>query len=117
MGKVINVKFKTSKRSLKDRISYKFNEIKIWMLQHPELVIAAIPVVVKTGSEIVKFAATKNVQRKEQQLKEFYCYDRSLGHYWKLRRELSNDEWVEIDKRKVNGERLGDILDSMKVLK
>ena len=53
---------------------------------------------------------------KEQDLKDLYCYDRSLGHYWKLRRELTNDEWLEIDKRKKEGERLSDILDDMKVL-
>ena len=41
---------------------------------------------------------------KEQNLKDLYCYDRSLGHYWKLRRELTNEEWLEIDKRKKNGE-------------
>lgn len=54
---------------------------------------------------------------KEKDLKDLYCYDRSLGHYWKLRRELTNTEWVEIDKRKNNGERLSDILSEMKVLK
>lgn len=48
--------------------------------------------------------------------KHLYCYDRSLGHYWKLRRELTNEEWLEIDKRKKNGERLSDILDDMRVL-
>ena len=53
---------------------------------------------------------------KEQTLKDLYCYDRSLGHYWKLRRELTNEEWLEIDKRKKNGERLSDILDAMRVL-
>lgn len=53
----------------------------------------------------------------EEELKDLYCYDRSLGHYWRLRRELSNKEWLEIDQRKKNGERLADILDEMKVLK
>ena len=56
-------------------------------------------------------------QNKEKDLKDLYCYDRSLGHYWKLRRELTNSEWVEIDRRKSNGERLADILEELKVLK
>ena len=55
--------------------------------------------------------------KEEKQLKNDYCYDRSLGHYWKLRRELTNEEWIAIDKRKRNGERLGDILAELKVLK
>ena len=54
---------------------------------------------------------------KEKNLKDLYCYDRSLGHYWKLRRELTNSEWVKIDQRKQNGERLADILDELKALK
>ena len=55
--------------------------------------------------------------RKQEELKDLYCYDRSLGHYWRLRRELSNKEWLEIDQRKKNGERLSDILAEMTVLK
>jgi len=55
--------------------------------------------------------------RKEKDVKELYCYDRSLGHYWVLRRELTNREWIEIDQRKKNGERLADILSELKVLK
>ena len=55
--------------------------------------------------------------RKQEELKDLYCYDRSLGHYWRLRRELSNKEWLEIDQRKKNGERLSDILAEMKVSK
>ena len=38
--------------------------------------------------------------KKEANNKELYCYDRSLGHYWKLRRSLTNSDWVEINKRK-----------------
>lgn len=34
---------------------------------------------------------------------------------WEYR--LSNREWLEIDNRKRNGERLSEILDEMKVLK
>ena len=55
--------------------------------------------------------------KKKTNLKVLYFCDRTLGHYWKLRRELTNSEWVEIDQRKQNGERLADILDELKVLK
>lgn len=54
---------------------------------------------------------------KQEKLQNEYCYDRSLGHYWALKRTPSNQEWVEIDRRKRNGERLADILSDMRLLK
>ena len=57
------------------------------------------------------------LEHKDEELHDLYCYDRSLGHYWRLKRELSNKEWLEIDKRKKEGERLADILADMRVLK
>ena len=66
---------------------------------------------------VAKVVSKRINLRKQEELKDLYCYDRSLGHYWRLRRELSNKEWLEIDQRKKNGERLSDILAEMKVLK
>ena len=54
---------------------------------------------------------------KEKHLQERTCYDRSLGHYWQLNRTLSNKEWIAIEERRKNGERLADILKDLKVLK
>lgn len=55
--------------------------------------------------------------RKEQRNKDLYCYDPRLGHYWKLKRELRNDEWRVVDRRRKKGERLSEILSDMRVLK
>jgi hypothetical protein len=67
--------------------------------------------------DVERFVFNNKEMKKQEDLKNLYCYDRSLGHYWKLKRELTNSEWVEIDKRKKNGEHLADILDELKVLK
>jgi len=70
--------------------------------------------------EVVSMEDFKREAKKrafKEKAKDLYCYDRSVGHYWKLRRELSNKEWLEIDQREKNGERLSDILSEMKVLK
>lgn len=66
---------------------------------------------------VCKVVGKRITLHKEEGVKNLYCYDRSLGHYWRLRRELSNKEWLEIDQRKKNGERLSDILAELKVLK
>lgn len=55
--------------------------------------------------------------RKEAETLKMHCYDRSAGHYWELRRPLSNSEWAVVESRRKNGERIGDILEDMKVLK
>ena len=79
-------------------------------------VAAATPVVVGTIMQIARMVSQQNRLKKAKDLKELYCYDRSLGHYWKLRRELTNDEWLAIDARKRSEERLADILKELNVL-
>jgi hypothetical protein len=105
------------RRERKEKIQKKIDDAKNWVSDNKESILRYGPAVIG-GLAVVAKAADRHIKlNKEKDLKELYCYDRSLGHYWKLRRELTNDEWVEIDKRKKNGERLADILDELKVLK
>ena len=101
------------KRRIKENLKEKANKTIDFAKEHKELLIAAVPLV----GVATKAVLTHSKLHKEQDLKDLYCYDRSLGHYWKLRRKLSTREWSEIDRRKQNGERLGEILESMGVLK
>lgn len=87
-----------------------------WCYAHKEKIITYGPYVVSGIAVGAKILSKRAALTKEEDLKNLYCYDRSLGHYWKLRRELTNDEWLEIDRRKKNGERLSDILADMRVL-
>ena len=104
-------------QDLKDNINLKFQEGKKWVLDNKETIILLAPIVIGSASTIVKVVGKHINLSKEESLKNQYCYDRSLGHYWKLKRKLSNNEWVRIEKRKNNGERLADILSDLKVLK
>lgn len=88
-----------------------------WIQNNKEVAIGIGTFAVGAGGSMIKGLAKRQKVKEEKQLKNNYCYDRSLGHYWKLRRELTNEEWIAIDKRKRNGERLGDILAELKVLK
>lgn len=54
--------------------------------------------------------------KKEQYNKERYIYDRSLGMYLHTKRPLRNKDYVTINRRRKNGEKLSDILESMKIL-
>lgn len=115
--KVIDFKKRDKHQQWAEAFRSKLYDIKFWFDENRELVMFFGPVTIGAGTAIVKAVSKRSKLKKETDLKELYCYDRSLGHYWKLRRELTNSEWVAIDKRKKNGERLADILSELKVLK
>lgn len=74
-------------------------------------------VVTRTFTNLVGTVGRAVNQRDERKRREHTCYDRSEGHYWNLKRKLTNADWVRINQRKGSGERLGDILREMKLLK
>ena len=111
---------KIRKNYRKDQIKSWFTEqkrnVEAFLHNNKETIITLVPIVIGVGTYVIKTGVKQHQINKAERIKNMYCYDRSLGHYWKLRRELSNSEWVEIDKRKKSGERLADILESLKVL-
>lgn len=113
---------KTLKKALsKARMRAKVKSAKKWIIRNQDWLVIAAPSVLGAGTAIAKFIAkTANNHAKVKKIKDtknLYCYDRSLGHYWKLKRELTNADWVAIDRRKQHGERLSDILKDLNVLK
>lgn len=122
MGKVYDYDELVNNKKKADRRAWvyeKVNKAK-WFVEDHKAQIAAVaavtPIVVGTIMQIARMVSQQNRLKKAKDLKELYCYDRSLGHYWKLRRELTNDEWLAIDARKRSGERLADILKELNVL-
>ena len=102
---------------IKEKVNDKIRNGVQWVISNKDLVIILAPVVISGVTTVVKVVGKQINLRKQETIKNLYCYDRSAGHYWKLRRELSTDEWIQIDRRKQNGERLSDILDDLRVLK
>ena len=122
MGKVYDYDELVNNKKKADRRAWVYDKVNRakWFVEDHKAQIAAVaaatPVVVGTVMQVAKMVNQNNRLRKQKNLKELYCYDRSLGHYWKLRRELTNDEWLAIDARKRSGERLADILKELNVL-
>lgn len=114
-----DLKKEIKRKELKDNLKAKLRDAAEWVSDHKEEIAIATPIVlglIAEGTKLGKSVIRHNNLVKEQQLKDLYCYDRSLGHYWKLRKPLSNNDWILINQRKANGEALADILSSMKVL-
>ncbi|MDO5397805.1 MAG: hypothetical protein Q4G33_07725 [bacterium] len=114
---VSDLKREVKKEQFKVKICSKLQDFKEWTIRNRNMLITFTPIVIGSATTITKVVGKHINLRKEESVKKLYCYDRSLGHYWRLRRELSNKEWLDVDRRKKNGERLADILSEMKVLK
>ena len=113
----IDLEKEMKRRARREKIVSKLQAVKEWLIRNKEAVVTIVPIAVGGAATVVKVVGKHVNLRKEEDLKDLYCYDRSLGHYWKLKRNLSNQEWLEIDRRKKNGERLSDILFDLRVLK
>lgn len=92
-------------------------KVKEWWDDNKQYVAIVLPVVGGFAAKGIQVLGKRHNLKLEEKNKDYRCYDASLGHYWELKRKLTNDEWVYIDRRKNNGERLSDILDELKVLK
>ena len=95
-------------------ISKKTLEAAKWCCDHPEVVSVLGTAVGAVNWAWKKFHKTSTERELEYQRKHIYDY--SIGAHWTLKREPTSDEMFEIERRKANGEKYGDILRSMRIL-
>lgn len=117
MTRTVDMEKERRKKAFEERLKRQFRTTGQWIMRNKEMIIFLTPIIVKGTTSVVKVVGKSINNKKAEDLKTLFCYDRSLGHYWELKRKLTNKEWVEIDSRKRNGERLADILSEMNVLK
>jgi hypothetical protein len=103
--------------TMKFRAQNDIRRAKKWVEENPELAVIIGGTVVGGAKFVCKNGAQHAKLNKAQKVKELYLYDPSMGHYWELSRKLSNREYLIIDQRRANGERMANILDDMGVLK
>ena len=107
------------KDQVKDWIEAKKIKIHDWLEndENKEFAKLVAPVIIVGGGALIKEASRRQRLSKEEELKTNFIYDRSNGHYYELKRQPKSKQWLEIDRRKDEGERVGDILKDMKLLK
>ena len=91
-------------------------KIKVFYSNHREEIITLGPAAIAGTGWIIKTVHQNHKIKRVENLKDEYIYDRSGGHYWKLRRKPTTSEWVAIENRRKNGEKYSDILTSMRLL-
>lgn len=104
------------RRQLKEKVKSKVDQAMEFVKEHPAESFALATTVGGGLFGLIKRRDRNSAIREQQRLKDEYIYDRSLGTYWKLRRKRTAGENLEIERRRKNGESLGDILASMKLL-
>lgn len=88
-----------------------------WWEENKAAAIVVVPIagtVLAKGIQVIGKSINLHI---EERNKDRRLYDTSLGHYWELKRKLNNHDWVQINRRRNEGESLGDILEEMRVLK
>jgi len=111
------LKAKLKAAEVKAAAKEKFNEAKAWAKQNPELATTLAVTTLGLGSKAVKNAAKNKRLKEEEVLKTLYLWDNRAGCYWTLRRPMSNNERLIYEARRTNGEPVGEILMSMRLLK
>lgn len=109
--------FKERYEEKKKKAKEKFDDVKKWCGEHKSEIVVFGPVLITGAVEIIKTVSKRKNLDDEKALKDNYIYDRSMGHYYELKRKLKSSEWLQIEERKAEGETLGSILQDMRVLK
>ena len=108
------------KEQKKEQFRQKIASAENWLCENSGTILALTPIAVTVTRSVTRLVNSVGyrIERKEERNRRSYsCYDRSAGHYWELKRKLRNSDWSIINERKAKGEKLGDILKDMKVLK
>lgn len=115
--KVIDITKEIKRAERKARWKARIDKVKNFVDDNREVILVAVPAITGTVATGIKVLGRRHNLAMEERNKDRRIYDARLGHYWELRRKLSNREYTDIDRRMKNGERLSEILEELRVLK
>lgn len=84
-----------------------------WGSENPELAITIIGSLAALTNKVWKVGTAMAETRHQNST----IYDHSLGMYWELKHPLTANERIIIERRRKNGEKYGQILSDMRLLK
>lgn len=106
-----------NKMERKSKWSQRKDAIANWCKDHKGLAIGLAVSAIEFARTNIKVGGRAYQRHMDLRAKDLRCYDTRLGRHWELKRKLSNKDWLEIDRRKSKGERLGDILNDINALR
>lgn len=114
----IDITWDIRKAELKNKIRNGWNKVGQFVSSNKtEVAAVAVPLVGKLIFDAVQSVKRAGRQKNEQRLKENYIWDPSLGMWFETKKKLTSSQRLEFSRRRDQGEKVGNILRSMKVLK
>ena len=86
------------------------------VVEHPVIAVTIISGLTGVANTAIRAISKSNSLKKEAELKSQYIWDASLGHHWRIKKPLSTNQMLELERRRGMGESIGKILDDLKVL-
>lgn len=115
-GTIINFEKEAKKTEFRRKFKKAKNDAINFVKNNKELIVASIPVVITCINGANKIVKTID-SRMERTRKDNQYYDRTLGMYVDLKRKPKQSEYIKIQERRNNGEKLSDILIDMGLVK
>lgn len=105
--------FKKKAKETADKICTSAKEI--WN-NNKEAIVVLTPIIF-SGISMMNKSARRREEKKEEERRERRVYDPSMGDWWDLKKPLTNNERLELERRVADGELRGDVLRDMGKLK
>lgn len=102
--------------NFKNKVKWKVEDAWDWCKKNPIEAATIGFALLKGGERMNRQIQKKKNLKEERELKDRYIYDMSARHYVKTKRELTNKEWMEFDRRRAMGEPVSWILNDMRLL-
>lgn len=113
MSEPIDISKDIKKAERKKKWEARKNKALEWWDENKQYVVIAVPII----GGVAKKAINVYSQHQKVKAQELRLWDPVLGQHWQLRRKLTNNERMLIERYKGNGISIGEILFRMKVLK
>ena len=115
---IVDITWDLKKADIKNKIMNGLNQVGRFISNNKTEVIAvATPIVGKLLMDAVKGIRRSANNKEQARLKENYIWDPSSCMWLETRKKMSSHQRVEFARRRENGESVGSILNSMKILK
>ena len=102
---------------MKEKLKNFFTPIGNWFVDNKDWLVVVLPIGLLVVGKTITAVRIHSNNVADIKMKENYIYDRSLGYSLRLKRRLTAKQLELIQARKDNGEKLINILSSMRVLK